>query len=75
MPISSQNEIVGFIHCAKCLKELPGGASPRGWAQLEVGWTAQGFQVWCKRHDCNILHVDFEGAKHPANTHAAKTGG
>ena len=28
-----------------------------------------GLQVWCKRHETNILHVDFEGNT-PANMRA-----
>jgi len=61
-------EIVAFLHCGQCLAERPSDQSPRDWAQLEAGWTRQGLQLWCKRHECNILHVDFEGRKHPANT-------
>lgn len=60
------NEITGYIHCAKCLDDCPDEYSPRLWMDLEVGWTVNGFQVWCKRHDCNVLHVDFEGVVHPA---------
>ena len=48
------------------MESLPPGTSPSDWARLECGWTDLGFQVWCKRHDINILHVDFEGHKHPA---------
>ena len=57
-----------FIHCVHCIKEMPAGTSPREWAKLEVGWTKQGLQVWCKRHEINVLHVHFEGQKHPANS-------
>jgi hypothetical protein len=41
--------------------------NPAEHARLEAGWTALGFQVWCRRHDVNVIHVDFEGAQHPAN--------
>lgn len=34
---------------------------------LQHGWTPIGFQVWCTRHNANVVHVDFEGVKHPAN--------
>jgi hypothetical protein len=64
--IPTGNEIKMFFHCRQCLKEKPHDVSPRDWAQLEAGWTEIGFQVWCKRHEINIIHVDFEGAKHPA---------
>jgi hypothetical protein len=67
---SNENEIVAFQHCAKCLAELPPGTSPREWARFEFGWTMRGLQVWCVRHECNVLHIDFEGHKHPANATA-----
>jgi hypothetical protein len=60
------NEIKLFMHCHKCLQEKPSNKSPREWAQLEVGWTKLGLQVWCKRHECNVCHIDFQGQKHPA---------
>jgi len=66
-PISNENQIVSFMHCAKCLAEKPSHLSPREWGANEVGFTAQGIQIWCKRHECNVLHVDFQGVKHPAN--------
>lgn len=65
---SSDRVIQAFMHCGKCLKELPSGTSPREYARLEAGWTEQGFQLWCVRHEVNVMHVDFEGQKHPANT-------
>lgn len=67
-PIPKTNEIKLFMHCGLCMAEMPAGQSPRDWAQLEMGWTPIGFQVWCKRHDCNVLHVDFQGQKFPAET-------
>ncbi len=66
--VSNENEIVQYLHCAVCLNELPVGLSPREFAQLEVGFTVAGLQVWCKRHEVNVMHVDFQGQKHPANT-------
>jgi hypothetical protein len=66
--IPAELSIKLFMHCSQCLDEKPGDISPRDFAMLEIGWTALGFQVWCKRHGCNVCHVDFEGHKHPANT-------
>ncbi len=77
--IPNTNEITSFIHCVRCIDEIKGGGapdptdeavnlSPGEFARFEVGWTAWGFQVWCTRHDCNVLHVDFEDEQHPANT-------
>ncbi len=62
------NEIEMYFHCSLCIAELPDDTSPQEWQRLEMGWTELGFQVWCKRHVCNVMHVDFEGHKHPANT-------
>lgn len=62
------NAITMYIHCGQCLGEMPPGHSPSSWARLAVGWTVAGLQVWCERHNANVLHVDFEGQRHPANT-------
>lgn len=55
--------IVQFFHCGLCIQEKPDDLSPREWSRNEVGWTAQGLQVWCMRHDCNVIHIDFEGRR------------
>jgi len=57
-----------FFHCKLCLAEKPSDVSPRDFASLEVGFTELGLQVWCKRHECNVIHISFEGQKHLANT-------
>ena len=57
------NEIEMFFHCKKCLEELPPDTSPREWVHIEAGWTEKGFQVWCVRHEMNIIHVDLMGQK------------
>jgi hypothetical protein len=61
--MSTPNEIQLFFHCGKCLEELPPNTNPQEWGALEVGWTSAGVQVWCKRHDINVMHLDFEGQK------------
>ena len=66
--LSNQNCINLYLHCGKCLKEVPEGTSPREYQRIQVGWTDRGLQVWCVRHDCNVVHIDFEGQTHPANT-------
>lgn len=65
--IPCENSIKMFFHCAKCMKKKPINKSPREWSMLEVAFTEIGIQVWCKRCECNIVHVDFEGQKHPTN--------
>ena len=67
MSVSNENVIRTFIHCGLCAKEKPKGVSLREWASLEVGWTKEGLQVWCKRHECNVVHIDFQGCQHPGN--------
>ena len=66
--IKNENEITTFFHCVRCFDDRPADQSPRDWARLEVGFTEIGLQVWCKRCECNIAHIDFEGQRHPANT-------
>ena len=52
------NEIKMYIHCKKCMSELPEGTSRAEFSSQETGWTDSGLQVWCKRHDCSILHLE-----------------
>jgi hypothetical protein len=65
--IPAANGIKLFFHCGRCLADRPYNMSPSEWSQIEAGWTTLGLQVRCKRCDLNIIHVDFEGHKHPAN--------
>jgi len=58
---------VVFLHCKRCLGEVATDVSLRDFARFEVSWTPFGFQVWCVRHECNVMHVDFEGMTHPAS--------
>ena len=61
------NHIRMYMHCRRCIAELPYGESPADYARLEVGFTQRGWQVWCNRHDLNVMHIDFEGQQHPAD--------
>src|SRR5579872_7134082 len=74
--VSNANQILIYIHCVLCLQEWEDGKapgqSPRDYSRLEIGWTTPGFQIWCVRHNCNVLHMDFEGRKHPANVSAKR---
>lgn len=75
--VSAKNEIELYFQCSLCMQELMEleiEQSPQEYQQIEVGWTKKGLQVWCKRHDCNIVHIDFEGQKHPANCEIALEG-
>lgn len=65
--ITNENAIELYMHCGLCVQEIPKVESAQSYARLEIGWTPIGFQVWCTRHNANVVHVDFEGVKHPAN--------
>ena len=66
---SNLNEIVRFMGCGRCLDELPEGESLADYARLSTGFTEAGLQIWCYRHDCNVINLDFEDkGPFPANT-------
>lgn len=60
-----KNEIDRFFHCLHCAnewknnKEINTSQSPSDYSRIDVGWTKKGVQIWCKRHDKNIVHLDF----------------
>ncbi len=55
------NYIDQFIHCGLCVKERPETLSPREYAHNEVGILRNGdIQVWCIRHEKNVVIFDFE---------------
>ncbi len=58
-----KNEIEMFWHCGQCLDEKPSHLSPHEYCSMEAGWTIKGFQVWCKKHDRNIVNFDLMGNK------------
>jgi hypothetical protein len=60
--ISSMLAIEAYVHCGQCLTELPNGVSPKDWARTQAGFTRNGFQVWCTRHNVNVDHVEVRCA-------------
>lgn len=71
--VSRDYSIVEVVHCALCVQELETNKiplTPKQYAKVEVGLTPVGLQVWCLRHQVNIVHLDFGGQKLRANTHA-----
>jgi hypothetical protein len=68
------NNIETFLHCESCYLELKNakteedfsligavaGESLMSYSRFELGWTKQGFQVWCTRHSTNVIHIDFD---------------
>ena len=65
--LTNNKSILLYFHCKQCLEEKPADLSPAEFTAFEVGWTGVGLQVWCRRHDINVIHIDFEGAQHPAD--------
>ena len=65
LPRTLLNIISHQIVCSKCEAEFLAGhtdsASLQSYSQLDVGFTDIGLQVWCRRHDGNVAHIDFEG--------------
>ena len=55
-------EIVAHMHCGQCMDEMPAGESPQSWARRDIGFTESGVQVWCLRHDRNIITIDLSAA-------------
>jgi len=51
------------MHCKKCLDERGESISPRDYASFEFGYTKKGFQLWCTRHEENVLAIDLMGQK------------
>lgn len=55
------------VVCAKCADEFGAGstdaASLQQYVRVDVGFTERGVQVWCRRHDVNVVHIDFEDAR------------
>lgn len=70
--ITNNLEINAYLHCGKCLDELPDGVTPADYSNTQAGFTDQGLQVWCNRHNCNIVNIDFEGNQHPADNTVEK---
>ena len=70
----NNNNIETFLHCELCYWELKNakteedfsligavaGESQMSYSRFEAGWTKQGFQVWCTRHNTNVIHIDFD---------------
>ena len=66
-----QNGIEQNIICSKCETEFLLGStdsrSLQDYSRLDSGFTSIGVQVWCRRHDANVVHIDFAGQKPTAD--------
>ena len=57
-----------FYRCPLCEADTPSHLSPREYSHIEAGFSERGFQVWCLRHERNIIHIDFMGQDVVADT-------
>ena len=56
--------IDSYVVCSKCAEEvahIKPKISLQDYASVDIGFTRWGLQVWCRRHQTNIAHVDFNG--------------
>ena len=63
-------KIDSYVACTKCAKEVADiepKISLQDYAAIDVGFTNWGLQVWCRRHQVNIVHLDFGGQQLPAD--------
>jgi len=68
--------ITQYVVCSKCADEIMQLDPPRSlqdYAAMDVGFTDYGVQVWCRRHKANIVHIDFQGRKCPADFRRLET--
>jgi hypothetical protein len=71
--IPNTEEINSFIHCSLCAQEwkenklINTKMSPREYQKIQMGNTKLGFQIWCFRHDVNVMHIDLQNFQFPAN--------
>ena len=62
--------IDSYVACTKCAEEVADiepKISLQDYAAIDVGFTNWGLQVWCRRHQVNIVHIDFGRAQLPAD--------
>ena len=64
------------IVCSRCADEVAEGAagpvSMADYMRLDVGFSSLGLQVWCRRHDANVVHIDFRGHELPTDFRCLK---
>lgn len=70
-PIPTADVGLHYMNCRICTIEAKERGEPiREYSKLSVAFTTVGLQVFCTRHEVNVIHIDFEGARHPANNEA-----
>jgi len=68
------NNIKEPIVCSACLDEFAKGQTDAktigSYLRMDIGFTQRGIQVWCQRHDANIVEIDFAGFQPEADFRA-----
>jgi hypothetical protein len=62
--------IDSYVACSKCAEEvahIEPKISLQDYGAVDIGFTQWGLQVWCRRHQTNIVHIDFNGQQLPAD--------
>lgn len=62
-PAPTKNEIHTFFQCVACIREKPPSQSPKNFMRLNVGIGPDGLQVWCVRHDINVVKLSPDQLK------------
>lgn len=65
--VTTVNQIIRWLHCGRCLREMPVGESPSSWARLDAGVTEKGVQIWCTRHEVNVALIEWADAADKLN--------
>lgn len=64
-------QIKHVLECKRCTESCPAGTPLQDYVRVSVGLTPYGLQVWCARHQANIVHIDFRGQRLKVNATAA----
>lgn len=65
-------QIKHVLECKRCVDTCPQGTLLPDYMRVTIGLTPYGLQVWCVRHQANVIHVDFRGQRLPANASTAR---
>jgi hypothetical protein len=63
---NTDNKIECYLQCRYCcdevgyLNSIDDHINIKHYAQVQVGLTTKGVQVWCRRHNCNIAHIEVK---------------
>jgi hypothetical protein len=57
-----------FINCKKCTEQRPSRFSMEEYSRIGVIKTEDGIQIWCVRHDIEIVFFPYEWEKSKFNT-------